>query len=520
MTQHQDRDLGLEEQMTKKGLRPNIVLIMAGQLAPQFLPCYGHPVVKAPTIQKLADEVVVFDAAYTNSPLCAPARFVMMSGRLPSKIAAWDNAAEFSSEVPTFAHYLAAEGYHTCLSGKMHFVGPDQLHGFEMRLTTDVYPADFTWHPQWDRPGERLDWYHNIEVVSKAGPCLRSMYLDYDDETLFHAKRYIFERARDDDGKPFLLTLSMIQPHDPYLCRPEKWNMYREDEIDLPRVPLGAVAEDPHSTRLRYAYGASDLDLDDETIRRARRAYYGSISDIDDKIAKLLQAIREAGLADHTIIILTSDHGDMLGERGLWFKMSFFEHSARVPLVVHAPKLFSPRRVRQAVSLVDLLPTIVELARDGQAPDYATTLEGRSLLPHATSGSGHDEVIGEYYAEGTASPIFMIRRGSKKSIFSEADPFLFYDLAEDPHELRNRAADPAERMEVENLLREVKERYNCMALTAAILESQRRRKLLKRIMRDQGLSWDYRPEQDAARVYVRNILPIYELEKRARFPSV
>ncbi|HXV26119.1 MAG TPA: choline-sulfatase [Alphaproteobacteria bacterium] len=506
--------------MKKRKLRPNIVLIMADQLAPQFLPCYGHPVVKAPTIQKLAEEGVVFDAAYTNSPLCAPARFVMMSGRLPSKIAAWDNAAEFSSEVPTLAHYLAAEGYHTCLSGKMHFVGPDQLHGFEMRLTTDVYPADFTWHPEWDRPDERLDWYHTMEVVSKAGPCLRSMYLDYDDEALFHAKRYIFERARDHADKPFMLTLSMIQPHDPYLCRPEKWDLYREDEIDLPRVPLGAVAEDPHSTRLRYAYGASDLDLDDETIRRARRAYYGSIADIDDKVAKILHALHEAGLADNTIIILTSDHGDMLGERGLWFKMSFFEHSARVPLIIHAPKLFSPRRVRQAVSLVDLLPTVVEMVRDGEAPDFATPLEGRSLLPHVTSGSGHDEVFGEYYAEATASPIFMIRRANTKFIYSEADPPLLYDLADDPHEVRNRAADPGGAAEVESLVQELRQRHDCAALKAAVLESQRRRKLLKRVMRDQGLSWDYRPEQDAAHAYVRNTLPIYELEKRARFPSV
>ena len=143
--------------MATSSSRPNIVMIMADQLAPHFLPCYGHPVVKAPAIEKLAENGVVFDAAYTNSPLCAPSRFVMMSGRLPSKIAAWDNAVEFSSEVPTFAHYLAAEGYTSCLSGKMHFVGPDQLHGYDTRLTTDVYPADFTWHPEWERPGEKLD---------------------------------------------------------------------------------------------------------------------------------------------------------------------------------------------------------------------------------------------------------------------------------------------------------------------------------------------------------------------------
>jgi len=121
--------------------RPNI---MADQLAPQFLPCYGHKLVKAPTIEKLADEGVVFDSCYTNSPLCAPSRFVMMSGRQASSIAAWDNAVEFPAEVPTFAHYLQDEGYRSCLSGKMHFVGPDQLHGF-----TGLVPQHGGRHEGW-----------------------------------------------------------------------------------------------------------------------------------------------------------------------------------------------------------------------------------------------------------------------------------------------------------------------------------------------------------------------------------
>jgi choline-sulfatase len=167
------------------GKKPNILLIMVDQLAPQFLSAYGHPLVKTHNIDRLCADGVVFDAAYTNAPLCAPARYVMMTGRLPSKIGAWDNAAELSSEVPTFAHYLSSLGYRTCLSGKMHFCGPDQLHGFEERLTTDVYPADFTWTPQWDEPAKALDWFHTMEVVRKAGTCLRSTYLDFDDEVTF-----------------------------------------------------------------------------------------------------------------------------------------------------------------------------------------------------------------------------------------------------------------------------------------------------------------------------------------------
>ena len=505
--------------MTRRVNKPNILLIMADQLAPQFLPCYGHKVVKAPTLNKLADEGVVFESAYTNSPLCAPSRFVMMSGRLPSKISAWDNAVEFSSEVPTYSHYLSSKGYRTCLSGKMHFVGPDQLHGYQDRLTTDVYPSDFTWHPDWDRADERLDWYHNMEVVTKAGPCKRSMYLDYDDEAVFSAKRYIFDYARDDSDEPFFLTLSMIQPHDPYLCREDKWNSYKEEDIDLPATPLGTVEEDPHAARLRHSYGASDVELNEQQIRNARRAYYGSISDIDDKVADVLNTIEEAGLSDNTIVIFTADHGDMLGERGMWFKMSYLEHSARVPLIVHAPKHFSERRVKQSVSLVDLLPTLVEMANDGKGFDYATPLEGRSLMSHLTNGKGHDEVIGEYFGEGVASPMFMIRRGTRKFITSEGSDHL-YDLANDPHERNNLANNLAFKSELEALKAEISQNYDLNVLQDRVLESQHRRAFLKGVMQQDKLAWDYAPFRDAKREYIRNNMPPYQLEKNSRFPKI
>ena len=496
---------------------PNILFIMADQLAPQFLPCYGHGIVHAPTISRLADQGVVFDAAYTNFPLCAPSRFVMLSGRLPSAIAAWDNAVEFSTEIPTFAHYLAHLGYHTCLSGKMHFVGPDQLHGFTTRLTTDVYPADFTWHPQWHRADAKLDWYHNMEVVTKAGQCVRSMYLDFDDEAIFKAKRYLFERARDGNPEPFMLTVSLIQPHDPYLCRKREWDLYENVEIDLPKV---APQDDPHSVRLRASYGASEIDLDPQTIRNARRAYYGTVSDIDNKIAELLSALDEAQLGDNTIVILTSDHGDMLGERGMWFKMSFLEHSARVPLIVHAPSRYAPRRVTQAVSLVDILPTLVDMASDGKGLDYATPLDGRSLLPHLHGDGGHSEAIGEYFAEATDTPIFMLRRAHLKAIYSAKDPLQLFDLSQDPDEVNNLATQPAHAATAAAFTDEIRARYDISALTARVLESQQRRAFLKTIMAKQGLSWDYQPDEDAATRYVRNSLPIYELEKRGRFPAV
>ena len=153
--------------------RPNIVLIMADQLAPQFTGTYGHPLVNTPHMDALAARGTRFDAAYCNSPLCAPSRASFMAGQQVSKIQAYDNAAEFPASIPTFAHYLRSAGYRTCLSGKMHFVGPDQLHGFEERLTTDIYPADTAWTPDWNNPDQRIaHWYHNMDAVRQATDAL------------------------------------------------------------------------------------------------------------------------------------------------------------------------------------------------------------------------------------------------------------------------------------------------------------------------------------------------------------
>ena len=170
--------------------RPDILIIMADQLVPSALPFHGHPVTRAPALSWLAESGVVFDAAYTASPLCAPARASFLTGLLPSRAGAYDNAAQFSSEIPTFAHYLRRAGYRTVLAGKMHLCGPDQLHGFEERLTTDIYPADFGWTPDWTKPDERIDWwYHNLSSVTAAGTAEMTNQIEFDDEVAFHARQ-------------------------------------------------------------------------------------------------------------------------------------------------------------------------------------------------------------------------------------------------------------------------------------------------------------------------------------------
>ena len=183
----------------------------------------------------LADTGVVFDNFYCNSALCGPSRFSFMTGQANHKIRAYDNASEFPASIPTFAHYLRKAGYRTCLSGKMHFVGADQLHGFEDRVTTDMYPGDFGWTPTWYEPERVHWWYHNMLSVTEAGAYDRTLEIDYDEEVAWHATRWLWDHARGNDKRPFMLCLSLMHPHDPYMAPRHLWDRYRDDDIDLPR---------------------------------------------------------------------------------------------------------------------------------------------------------------------------------------------------------------------------------------------------------------------------------------------
>jgi choline-sulfatase len=398
--------------------RPNFLVVMADQLTPTALPFHGNQVVRAPALSALADRGLVFDNAYTASPLCAPARAALMTGLLPSRTGAYDNAAEFGAGIPTFAHHLRTLGYRTMLSGKMHFCGPDQLHGFEERLTTDIYPADFGWTPDWERPEHRPHWYHDMSSVVDAGPCVRTNQLDFDDEVGFAAERALYAHVRAGDRRPFCLLASFTHPHDPYAIGQEWWDLYRDDDIPLPEHGFDESVAHPHELRLRAMCAMDDVEIDDDRVRAARRAYYGAISYVDWRIGRLIDVLRETGRLDDTVIVLTSDHGDMLGERGLWYKMSFFEDSVRVPLVVAGPGI-GPGRSASLVSTMDLPPTLVELAT-GELPEPVVgPLDGQSLAPllHGREAA-RESVAAEYLAEGAAAPIVMLRRGDVKLVHS------------------------------------------------------------------------------------------------------
>lgn len=422
--------------------RPNILLIMADQLAPQALRAYGNAVCKTPNIDRLAARSVVFDNAYCNYPLCVPSRASMMSGRLTPAIKIWDNACELPSSQPTIAHQMRHLGYHTVLSGKMHFIGPDQLHGFDERTVTDVYPADFDWVADWTAGPAFVPSATGMNGVVEAGPAARTLQEDYDEEVAYASVQAIYDLARRD--APWFQVASFTSPHTPFVASQQYWDRYDPDEIDMPRVGALPFEDLDYASRaLFFAHGRHRHRVTEDDLRRARHGYCAMISFIDDKVGELLDALEASGQAENTVVLFCADHGEMLGERGMWFKQSFFEWSARVPLMIASPG-HQPGRVEDCVSLVDLLPTLVEIG----GGEVSVRCDGESLIPALTGGKTRDFAICDYSGIGPCVPHRMVRKGRFKLIYTQGAPDLLFDLDADPDELTNLAADPAHASEL------------------------------------------------------------------------
>jgi choline-sulfatase len=507
--------------------RPNILFIMADQLAASALAAYGHKLVKTPNLDRLAARGTVFENAYSPNPICASSRFAMMSGQRSSRIGAFDNAAEFPAAVPTFAHYLRSLGYHTCLSGKMHFVGPDQLHGFEDRVTTDIYPSDFGWTADWER---KIEPYAPSQMsmrgIVESGLCVRSLQMDYDDDVAHQSVQWLFDHVRRPEASPFLLVASFTHPHNPFTISREYWDLYDHARIEMPAVPSIPFEErDPWSQRYYKLIRQDEHIVTDEMILSARHAYYGMVSYVDHKVGLLFDALEKTGALDSTVIVFTADHGEMLGERGMWFKFNPYEQSIKVPLIIHAPGARSGQRVGANCSLVDLLPTLVDLATDGQPLPLADQCDGHSLgaLLHGDDPSWSDEVLIEFTGEGVHAPAFILKKGPYKYVHCEGDPGILFDLKSDPAELRNLCLDPSFAPLAQRFVDEIQQRFEPERVKQEVLASQRRRMFLHTTLtQGKHTPWDYEPRKDTSRQYVRSVgtTSTTATKAKARFPFV
>ena len=487
--------------MTKKQL--NFLIVQADQLAARALAVYGNPVCRTPNLDSVAATGTVFKHSYCNYPLCGPSRASMMTGLLPFQGGFFDNGTEYPATIPSFAHYLRMLGYQTCLSGKMHFIGPDQLHGFEERLTSDIYPSDFNWMSNWTQGDKKtvanrlLAAQGEVQGIKNSGIYERTVQLDYDEEVVFKSVRKIHDYARSDDPRPFCLVTSLTHPHDPFAVPQEYWDRYRHDEIDMPVIPRGDASElDAHSRRLYDHIGVAAADMSDAEIRTARHAYYAAISFIDDQLGKLIHALEVAGVRENTAIIFVSDHGEALGERGLWFKRSFYDVALNIPMIVSVPGMDQAPISNSNASLVDLLPTLVDLAapKDGLSR-ITTRYSGKSLVPamHGQEASPDDDIVFcEMAGDGLTVPAVAVLDGRMKYIHCDTDPALMFDRSVDPHEKINLVGNPDYARVEAKFRRIISESWDFEALTEQVLECQRSRRIVENAHSEGTTpSWDF-----------------------------
>lgn len=497
----------------------NILLVVADQLAPHFLPAYGHQVVKTPNIDWIAERGTVFDAAYTASPLCVPARAGMFTGQRPSKVGVYDSAGDFSSSTPTMGHYLRRLGYRTVISGKCHFIGPDQLHGFEDRTTSDICPAEMIWYANWETQGEEiLPWYHTFENVTKAGVAERSTQQDHDFATAFTAKQWLYDWRRGGDERPFFMHLSFTHPHDPYVTPSKYWQRYRDEDIDMPITPYVPLKErDAYSAWLYRHYDRGEYQVTDDHIRRARHGYYSNISLVDDLLGEVIESLRDMRELENTAIILTADHGEMLGERGQWYKMSPFERSSRVPMMVSTPGVAGGVRSKRAVGHADLLPTLVSLASDGDLSSIVTPVDGHDLMRLAGGDdpAWPDEAVTELFFEGRTEAAAVLRQGPMKYVRADDMAEMLFNIEKDPEEAQDLSTDPASEATLAAMRARLNELYDFDALRDDIVAAGYRHQLVaESLLLGRQESWAYQPFVNAAEQYYRTVRTWHEQEAR------
>jgi choline-sulfatase len=488
----------------------NILFIMADQMTPALVGAYGHPVVQTPNLNRLAQAGVRFNNAYTPYPLCGPARAALAAGKYASRLGIYDNACLFHSDELTIAHYLTLAGYDCVASGKLHYVGPDQLHGFSRRLTTDIYPEDFRWLQNRDASRSSdpaMKGNHAAQYIAEAIRVEWHSNLAYDEAVAFHSEQYLrakgqekrLKAARNERYQPFLLFSSFHHPHDPFKPPRAYWDLYEDQPIDVPDYP--DTLADSYSLLdqwLNEWHGVDRYDVrNPESLRTVRRAYYALVTYIDDKIGQLLQTLEESGLAQDTMIIFTSDHGDMLGEKGMVQKRTFYDWSAKVPLIIHSPETPIPgQQIEQPVSLLDLLPTLLELT----GCEAALPHDGHSLVPLLNNKTSEAwDVYSESHAEGVYGTCFMLRAGQYKYnyiVYRETIDVQLFDMEADPGEWHNLAGQgPYQALEAE-LRNRLLAQFDPLEIEQAIQASIPRRKLLKRWTEAVGLSWSYHPKYD------------------------
>lgn len=418
----------------------NFLIICSDEHTPRVMGCAGHGIVKTPNIDRLAARGTRFTSAYTPSPICVPARASLATGRHVHQTGCWSSAEPYDGAVHGWGHRLMAEGHRVVSIGKLHYRDTDDANGFDpeilpMHVLNGVGWATALLRDQ--REPDKDAW----EYAAELGPGETS-YTAYDRAVRDAAREWLLDAARRDDDKPWVLFVSFVSPHFPLIAPADFFALYPPDEMDLPVAY--EPAERPRHPVLKALTGHLDYDAhfaDEDQVRLARAGYYGLCSFLDDNIGGVLGALDAAGLGDDTRVLYTSDHGDMLGNHGIWAKSVMYEDSVGVPMILSGPGVPEGEAVSTPVSLVDIYQTAVETVGETPTGDE-DQLPGRSLIDIANGAHAGRAVLSEYHDGGSIVGFFMLRLGRWKYIHYVGYAPQLFDMEADPDELSDLGESP------------------------------------------------------------------------------
>ena len=429
----------------------NLLVLISDEHASRYLGCYGHPIVRTPNLDRLAARGTRFTNAYTNCPICVPARASFATGRYVHELGTWDNAFPFTGGVPTWADRLRQHGRPVVSIGKLHYRDDSVLGGFDRTLI-----------PMHVRKGigdllgavrDPLPVREKTRTLSEEIGPGESSYTRYDRAITAAAEEWLTEEAPKLD-EPWTLYVGLVAPHFPLIAPEAFYALYPPERMPLPKACRpGDWPRHPWFDAIRECF-IWDRFFDDDKRRIATASYFGLCSFLDHNIGRILDALERSGAGERTRILYSSDHGDNLGVRGFWGKSNAYEESSAVPMILAGPDVAAGRVVSTPVSLVDLFPTVLDATGTPAAPSDAG-LPGRSLLRIAAEPDDpRRTVFGEYHASGAVSGMFMLRSGRWKYVYYvgmrpqlfdlEADPFERSDLAERPEHAALLAAFEAQ----------------------------------------------------------------------------
>jgi choline-sulfatase len=415
----------------------NLLFIISDEHQAGALSCAGHPIVRTPHIDKLAERGTRFSAAYTPCPICVPARASLATGRYVHETRYWDNAMGYDGRVPGWGIQLQAVNVRVESIGKLHYRNREDPTGFDlqhrpMHLMNGIGQV---WGSVRDPiPGARDDIVRFGQVGAGT-----SKYNSYDETIRDQAVAWLRNHARDD--RPWMLFVGFVAPHFPLIAPQRYIDLYPAERMPLPRLQRqNGYARHPW-LEAQESFMPTDVEfgLDDDKRRRAISAYYALCTMMNDHIGAICAALYEAGLAATTSVIYTSDHGEALGQRGHWGKSNLYGECTQVPLVMTGPDVPAGRICDTPVNLIDLAPTF--LAAFGVP---SLQLPGRSLFEIAAQPPDPGRPsFSEYHAVGAPSGAFMLRKGPWKYHEYVGYESELFELDSDPDETVNRAGDPS-----------------------------------------------------------------------------